>query len=85
MRSSAATAEHERACLDHGLAGETVPEQFDDRARPVLNAVASGTQRDTITVSLCPSVADWANPLSDPTGLVTNALARTAGFSAFPE
>jgi hypothetical protein len=72
-----------RAQLDAST--EPAIESFtEDNGRHWRSATHRGRDRIQVVTLTHPSVADWTNPLSDPTGLVTKALARNAGLLAFP-
>jgi uracil-DNA glycosylase len=60
---------------------ETFTETNGRRWRSATYRGRAGVQ---VVVLTHPSVADWTNPMSDPTGLVVSAIARAEGLPAPP-
>ena len=68
-----------------GANGEPAMESFtENNGRRWRSETHRGRDRIQVVTLTHPSVADLTNPPSDPTGLVTNAVERTAGLLAFP-
>lgn len=66
-----------------GANTEPAIESFEeDNGRHWRSTTHCGRDGIQVVTLTHPSVADWTNPVSDPTGLVTNALARAEGLFA---